>query len=160
MNRPVDQSIVDLRDAPAKLARANRIALIGNGGNMAIAQHMASDIFRHTGKFAFAPDSVNTTALADQDDWKVPWIQYGKNADLVIGITCRLNRGITNALMTIKDEVDTILIAPVEHPDLYTIVVPSKTYHQFEVNALWTIYMMMEEMGVKLPELPHVCTTV
>ena len=45
------------------LKKANRIALNGNGGNLAIAQHMASDIYRHTGKFCFAPDSVNTTCL-------------------------------------------------------------------------------------------------
>ena len=30
---------------------SNSIALIGTGGNLAIAQHMASDIYRHTGKF-------------------------------------------------------------------------------------------------------------
>ena len=35
------------------LKESNRIALIGNGGNLAIAQHMASDIYRHTNKFCF-----------------------------------------------------------------------------------------------------------
>ena len=42
---------------------AGKIALIGNGGNLAIAQHMASDIYRHTDKFCFAPDAINLTAL-------------------------------------------------------------------------------------------------
>ena len=45
------------------LKESNRIALIGTGGNLAIAQHMASDIYRHTNKFCFAPDAINTTAL-------------------------------------------------------------------------------------------------
>ena len=70
------------------LKKANRIALIGNGGNLAIAQHMASDIYRHTGKFCFAPDSVNTTALGGDGDWKKEWLDYAvKGADLIIGLS-------------------------------------------------------------------------
>ena len=30
----------------SKFKNANRIALVGTGGNLAIAQHMASDIYR------------------------------------------------------------------------------------------------------------------
>ena len=63
---------VNLRHFPSKLMKAQSVALLGNGGNLAVAQHMASDIFRHTGKFCFAPDCINTTALADNMDWKVP----------------------------------------------------------------------------------------
>ena len=61
---------VDLRHFPSKIYKAKTIALLGNGGNLAVAQHMASDIFRYTGKFCFAPDSVNTTALGGDGDWK------------------------------------------------------------------------------------------
>ena len=51
MNLLIEKNIL------SKFKDANRIALIGTGGNLAIAQHMASDIYRHTGKFCFAPDS-------------------------------------------------------------------------------------------------------
>tara|TARA_Y100000768_G_scaffold320996_1_gene256906 strand:- start:2539 stop:3009 length:471 start_codon:yes stop_codon:yes gene_type:complete len=152
---------IDLRHFPSKLHKARSVALLGNGGNLAVAQHMASDIFRHTGKFCFAPDSINTTALADAKDWKVPWMQYAKHADLVIGITCRKHAGISDALMSLRQEVvqgttDTLLIAPEQHEVLDTLVIPAKTYHEFECNSLWTIYMMMEHIGVELPDLPHI----
>ena len=101
-----------------KFKKANRIALFGNGGNLAIAQHMASDIYRHTGKFAFAPDSINTTALAEDGDWKLPWIKYAKHADLIIGITCRKNATIAASLLTIEYPTQTILIAPERHSNI------------------------------------------
>lgn len=152
---------VDLKHFPSKLYKAKSVALFGNGGNLAVAQHMASDIFRHTGKFCFAPDSINTTALADKDDWKVPWMQYAKHADLVIGITCRKHAGVSDALLSLRQErvqetVDTLLICPEQHENLDTLVIPARSYHEFECNAMWSIYMLMEAIGVDLPNLPHI----
>ena len=139
------------------LKKANRIALIGNGGNLAIAQHMASDIYRHTGKFCFAPDSVNTTALGGDGDWKKEWLDYAvTGADLIIGITCRKHSSTSNALMSMRHQCDTLLFAPEQHEVLDTILVPAQTYHEFETNALWQLYVMMEHIGVVLPKLPHV----
>jgi len=146
---------VNLRHFPSKLMKAQSVALLGNGGNLAVAQHMASDIFRHTGKFCFAPDSINTTALADKSDWKVPWMQYAKHADLVIGISCRKHAGVSDALMEVRHKCDTLLFAPEQHETLDTCIIPAKTYHEFEANVLWQIYMMMENIGVELPVLPH-----
>ena len=149
---------VDLRHFPSKFYKAKTIALLGNGGNLAVAQHMASDIFRYTGKFCFAPDSVNTTALGGDGDWKKNWVtQYAcKNADLIIGISCRKESGICDALMQVREETDTLLIAPLHHDVLDTLVIPSKTYHEFECNALWNIYMIIEKLGIELPDLPHI----
>ena len=153
---------VDLKHFPSKLIKAGSVALIGNGGNLAIAQHMASDITRHTGKFCFAPDSVHTTAVGGDNDWKKPWVaQYAKHADLIIGITCRKHSGVSNALMNMSEEIvqgttDILLIAPEQHEALDTIIIPAQTYHEFECNALWTMYMMLESIGVVLPKLPHI----
>ena len=88
-------------------------------------------------------------------------MQYAKHADLVIGITCRKHSGISEALMSLRQEVvqgttDTLLIAPEQHEVLDTLVIPAKTYHEFECKSLWTIYMMMEHIGVELPDLPHI----
>ena len=152
---------VDLRHFPSKLYKAKTVALVGNGGNLAVAQHMASDISRHTGKFCFAPDSVHTTAMGGDGDWKSPWMQYAKHADLVIGMTCRKHSGISEALMSLSQEVvqgttDLLLIAPEQHQNIDTIIIPAKSYHEFECNAMWTIYMMMEAIGVDLPNFPHI----
>ena len=132
---------------------AEKIALIGNGGNLAICQHMASDIYRHTGKFCFAPDSVNLTALGGDGDWKKEWIDYAEHAaDLIIAITCRISSPLVKVLEQTSTKV--LLIAPKKHKFLDTIVLNATHYHQFEVNALWTIYMLMEYNGVELPKLP------
>ncbi len=149
---------VDLRHFPSKLYKAQTIALIGNGGNLAVAQHMASDISRHTGKFCFAPDSVHTTALGGDGDWKKSWVkEYATFADLIIGITCRKNSGVSNALLDISQEAsDILLICPEQHELLDTLILPVRTYHEFECTALWTIYRLMEHIGVELPVLPHI----
>ena len=134
-------------------AIAEKIALIGNGGNLAICQHMASDIYRHTNKFCFAPDSVNLTAIGGDSDWKKPWIDYAEHAaDLIIAITCRVSSPLVKVLEQTSTKV--LLIAPKKHEFLDTIVLNATHYHQFEVNALWTIYMLMEYNGVELPKLP------
>ena len=146
----------DLKHFPSKLMKAGSVALIGNGGNLAIAQHMASDITRHTGKFCFAPDSVHTTAVAGDGDWKLSWMQYAKHADLIIGITCRKHSSTSDALMSIRHQCDTLLFAPQQHEVLDTIIVPAQTYHEFETNVLWQLYMMLEHIGVVLPKLPHI----
>ena len=132
---------VDLKHFPSKLMKAGSVALIGNGGNLAIAQHMASDITRHTGKFCFAPDSVHTTAVGGDGDWK---------------LTCRKHSSTSDAVMSMRHQCDTLLFAPEQHEILDTIIIPAQNYHEFETNALWQIYMMMEHIGVVLPKLPHI----
>lgn len=137
------------------LDKASKIALIGNGGNLAVAKHMASDIYRHTGKFCFAPDDVSLTALGGDLDWRQPWIDYAcEVSDLIIAISCRINSPLIHALEDVEYGMPVILIAPQKHKTIETIVLDVETYHEFEVNALWTIYMLMEYNGVKLPKLP------
>ena len=144
-------------------ADASKIALIGNGGNLAIAQHMASDIYRHTGKFCFAPDSVSLTALGGDGDWKHEWIKYAnKGADLIIGITCRIYSPLTLELEKISitapygGSTQILLIAPSKHETIETIVIDATHYHEFEVKALSIIYELLEKSGVVLPELPKI----
>ena len=127
--------------------------MIGNGGNLAIAQHMASDIYRHTNKFCFAPDAINTTALGGDGDWKKNWLDYAcTNADLIIGITCRINSPMVLALERVG--VPVLLIAPEEHPVLDTIT-GCLYYHEFEINALSALYLIIAAGEQELPLLPH-----
>lgn len=140
------------------LDKASRIAIIGNGGNLAIAQHAASDINRHTGKFCFAPDSVHLTALGGDEIWKPAWMEYAsQHCDMILAITARSDSPMVRNIDEYAFAIPTLMIAPkkVNSPYIETIALPSKTYHEFEVNALWTIYMLMEYNGVKLPELPE-----
>ena len=136
-----------------KFKNANRIALVGTGGNLAIAQHMASDIYRHTGKFCFAPDSVNLTALGGDGDWKESWLEYARTgADLIIAITCRVESPLTRNL----ENDNVILLSPKYHETISTIRVESVYYHEFECRALYAIYMLMQQTGYHLPTLPKV----
>jgi len=137
----------------SKFKNANRIALVGTGGNLAIAQHMASDIYRHTGKFCFAPDAINLTALGGDGDWKESWLDYARTgADLIIAITCRVESPLTRQL--VNDNV--ILLSPKYHETIPTIRIESVYYHEFECRALYAIYMLMQQTGVPLPTLPKV----
>ena len=91
------------KDILKKFNDAKRIALIGTGGNLSICQHMASDIYRHTGKFCFAPDSVNQTALGGDGDWREPWLRYAQtSSDLIIAVTSRIGSPLIKTLETIE----------------------------------------------------------
>ena len=144
------QSIVMFSSKVIKLiTSAKSIAIIGNGGNLAIAKHAASDMSRHLGKFCFAPESVHMSALGGDSPWHTPWIEhYARNAQVMIGITTRLDSPIANAL---SGKSDAILFAPKQHPNIETVVVDKKTFHEFEVESLWTFYMLMERCGAVLP---------
>ena len=104
----------------------------------------------------FINDLVGTVCENGDGDWKLPYMSYAKNAELVIGITCRKDSGVSNAIMEVRHQCDTLLIAPLHHDVLDTLVIPAKTYHKFECTALWTIYRIMEHIGVILPELSHI----
>lgn len=140
------------------LRQANKVALVGNGGNLAVCQHMASDIQRHTGKFCFAPDSVHMTALGRDGDWKGAFVNYAcQYADLIIAVGCRTNSTLIEAMKQVSPSMPTLAIVsrPIQHEHLDTIVIPVETYHEFEVNALWTLYMLMEYNGITLPKIKH-----
>ena len=145
----------NLEQAARMFKSASKIALIGNGGNLAVAQHMASDIYRHTGKFCFAPDSVSITAFDVDGGWHEKWIDYAcQGADLIIGISCRIKSPLVTALENVEYAMPTILIAPQKHRVIETIVIDVEKYHEFEVNAIWTLYALMEYNGIVLPKLP------
>ena len=138
---------------------SNSIGLIGHGGNLAICQHMASDIARHTGKFCVTANAIEITALQTDNPtvpWQQQWVDHCyNNIDLFIGVTCRLNNDIVKSFNTLSDKSKVLLIAPKKHDNIHTINLDQcRNYHEFEVNALWTIYMLMESIGVQLPELP------
>ena len=115
---------------------------------------MASDMYRHTGKFCFAPDSVNLTALGGDGDWKSKWLDYARGgADLIIAITCRVESPLTRQLVNLDN---VILFAPDYHDKIPTVRIESTYYHEFECRSLYAMYMLMQQTGVSLPTLPKI----
>jgi phosphoheptose isomerase len=135
-----------------KIKEANSIAIVGNGGNLAVAKHAASDLTRYLNKFCYAPECVHLTALGGDDSWHRKWIEtYATHADLIIGITTRINSPISNALETLNH--NKFLIAPKEHPNISTLTIEGETFHEFEVNVLWEFYMLFQECGAELMKI-------
>lgn len=141
--------------------QSNSIAIIGNGGNLAIAQHVASDMNRYLGKFCFAPDAVHLSALSKDQPWHLPWIEYAaKHADLILGISTRNDSPIANSLAYVNCK--TYLFAPEKHETVPTVVVDKNscqrldstkenlTFHEFEVEVLWQFYMLFQACGADL----------
>lgn len=148
-----------------QVKQAKTIAIIGNGGNMAVAEHAASDMSRYLQKFCFSPTAVHLTALGGDAGWHQKWVDYAAlNADLIIGITTRLNSPISNALESLEN-TNRFLIAPKEHPGIPTLVINknschrldpksnSLTFHEFEVEVLWQFYMIFSECGAVLKSI-------
>lgn len=134
-----------------KVKSASTIAVIGNGGNLAIAKHAASDMSRHLNKFCFAPECVHMSALGGDNRWHEIWTkEYASKADLIIGITTRIDSPIAQAL---ESQENCFLIAPVEHSTIPTLVINKETFHEFEVETLWQFYMIMEQCGAVLPKI-------
>ena len=135
-----------------KIKEANTIAIIGNGGNLAVAKHAASDMTRHLNKFCYAPECVHLTALGGDTGWHKKWIDsYATHADLIIGITTRIDSPISNSLELLNH--NKFLIAPKKHLTIETLIIDRETYHEFEVDVLWNFYMLFEECGAILPKI-------
>jgi len=134
-----------------KVKSASTIAVLGNGGNLAIAKHAASDMSRHLNKFCFAPECVHMSALGGDSRWHETWTkEYASMADLIIGITTRIDSPIAQAL---ESQENCFLIAPAEHSTIPTLVIDKETFHEFEVETLWQFYMLMEQCGAVLPKI-------
>ena len=131
--------------------RSSSIAVIGNGGNLAIAKHAASDMSRHLNKFCFAPECIHMSALGGDERWHEKWIdQYASGAaDLLIGITTRIDSPIAKAL----ENKHAVIFAPQKHSSVATVVIDKNTFHEFEVETLWQFYMLMEHCGAVLPSI-------
>jgi hypothetical protein len=61
---------------------------------------------------------------------------------------------LVTALENVEYAMPTLLIAPQKHRVIETIVIDVEKYHEFEVNAIWTLYALMEYNGIVLPKLP------
>jgi hypothetical protein len=87
---------------------SNHVFIVGNGGNMSIADHAAVDISRLTNKNAICPGSgiVATSIISDNsfEVWITKWIEqrlrFVNPADvLVLGMSCSINGASSSSLV-------------------------------------------------------------
>jgi hypothetical protein len=87
----------------------DHIFIVGNGGNMSIADHAAVDISRITDKNAICPGSaiVATSIISDNsfETWFIKWIEQrlrflDPSRVLVLGISCSVNGASSASLVS------------------------------------------------------------
>jgi hypothetical protein len=156
------------------------IYIVGNGGNLAIADHAALDIQRITGKSATAPASgvISTSLVSERgaDRWIAAWLEAVAGSRLrsdtaarvlTIGLSCSAegtsSDAICGALQTCNMAGgEAFLLTAREKRNLQAgvlqIVTDTNTYHATEVLTLTLMYQLifgsgalMERIGVHLP---------
>ena len=158
------------RNIEADFEHADAIFIIGNGGNLAIADHAAADISRLTDKPAFSPGSgILVSSLINETtyrDWLTNWmkIQIRKMSieqirkSLVIGISSSGHSynvidalayhhyiGGMTALITALDTDDNEDF--IDHKSVLNV----EAYHTAEVLTLLLTYQLIKAAGYECP---------
>lgn len=159
------------RAAEDEFALAERVYLLGTGGNLAVAQHAAADIARLTAKRAVAPcDSVTATSLmnhAGSAGWLAEWLSWEVRADpaeqrprtLVVGLSCSGDSPAVMAAMRLAHErgLRTVLLSgaePAARAADVTVVLGTSYYHSSEALMLLLTYQLTVSVGGVCPRLP------
>ena len=147
------------------------IFLIGNGGNLAIADHAAIDISRLTDKNAMSPGSgiTSTSIIGDKnaESWLKTWIDYrsrGINAkdSMVIGFSCSTSGTSSNAIVdALQYAVDlgmsAAIISAQPKKDLNDSIIgvsqDVSLYHTSEILSLTLTYQLTHSAGFECPSV-------
>lgn len=155
-----------------KFEKATFIRLIGNGGNMAVADHASADIGRLTDKNAAAASSATTTTSflseAGSAGWATTWLMRatrGLNMSqvLTIGFSCsEEGPSVTTVVGALNWCVGAggaaVLIAANDahrgqDPRVITIRQRVRFYHTSELLSLALMYELCENSGFRCPEI-------
>ena len=147
------------------------IFIIGNGGNLAVADHGAIDITRLSSKLAIAPGSgiLATSIIGDSsiDVWFCNWLsahikvlgdEVIKKA-MIIGVSSSgTAKNICDALLLGKESgMRTVMISSrkrLNHNNPYnTIEFNTDFYHTGEVLSLLMFYQFIEASGSECPSI-------
>jgi phosphoheptose isomerase len=144
----------------------HRILVLGNGGNLAVADHAASDISRLTKKDALAPGSgIVVTALTTDENWETAmamWVRqrYEKNVcALVLVISSSGNaKNLINAVVEATNlgaDVAMISAYPThcDVDNLVNVVLHVEYYHTAEVLSLLLMYELIHGAGFSCPDI-------
>lgn len=150
--------------------KSKRIMIVGNGGNLAVADHAAIDVARLTNKAAFAPGSgILASSLIHEtshDQWVKNWVAISMRGiennlfseTLLIGIS---SSGISNNIKIALDfamtqGINTSLItgkSPEKKINSNTIVLDVNEYHTGEVLTLMLFYQLIHGAGFVCPNI-------
>lgn len=150
---------------------ASRVYILGNGGNLLVAQHAASDISRLTSKHARAPGGIGMASALIQDDGYEHWLKVwldgelrGLDANALAGVlTIGLSasgrsRNIFEALRWIRLRGgQTGLISgrgPSERVPGIVVNLDAQYYHSSECLSLMLAYQLICCVGGESPRLP------
>ena len=148
------------------------IFIIGNGGNLAVADHMSVDITRLSSKLAITPGSgiLATSVIGDSsiDTWFMNWLKAylkGLNPDdfktsMVIGISSSgTSDNICSCLSYAKGKgMKTLMISSrslqgIAKLDYNTVELGTDYYHTGEVLSLFLGYQLIHGSGSNCPSI-------
>ena len=158
-------------NAQSDFNESKTIYIIGNGGNLAVADHGAVDITRLSKKLAIAPGSgiVATSVIGDSsiDTWFLNWLKAHlqvispneRAKSMVIGVSSSgtasnicscLNYAMSESMKTLmisaRDNVKQF------HP-FNTVELGSDYYHTGEVISLLLFYQLIYGSGESCPSI-------
>lgn len=150
---------------------SNHVFIIGNGGNMSIADHAAVDISRLTDKNAICPGSgvVATSLISDNsfEVWFTEWVQQrlrfiDQSTVLILGISCSTTGASSSSLIGAMDSASQLgikchMICAKEkkqkHPGINFINQDVKYYHTSEVISTMMFYQLIHAAGFECPSI-------
>ena len=149
---------------------SKRVMIVGNGGNLAVADHAAIDVARLTNKAAFAPGSgILASSLIHEtshDEWVKNWVAISMRGikeelfseTLLIGISSSgISKNIKKALDFARlQNIKSALItgkSPSEEIKSNTIVLGVNEYHTGEVLTLMLFYQLIHGAGFTCPNI-------
>ncbi len=148
---------------------SSNICLVGHGGNLAVADHMAADLTRLTNfeKSTFCPGSaiMGTSFINDSnfDNWMVLWLKSIINSlkgqkTLIIGISSSgRSKDIENLFNEAKKyDIKTCLITAKNSLSISAdieVVTKTESYHSSEVVALALGYQLVHGFGFTCPDI-------
>jgi hypothetical protein len=150
---------------------STNIFLLGNGGNLAIADHAAIDISRLTDKNAIAPGSgiTATSIIGDKDakSWFKKWLEYRlRGVDLsncmVIAFSCSTTGTSSEASMLALNyaadlgvKCALITAQPKESTNKNIVMVSQNVslYHTSEILSLALTYQLTHSAGFECPSV-------
>jgi len=151
--------------------KKKNIFLIGNGGNMGVADHASVDMSRLTDKNVLCPGSgiIATSIIGDNsfDVWFKVWLEHRFRGidlqdSLVIAFSCSTNsessKSIMNALnFAVESGVPAVLVAAVPKEDLDDRITfinqDTIYYHTSEVLSLALTYQLIHSAGFQCPSI-------
>ena len=151
--------------------KSKTIYIIGNGGNLAVADHGSVDITRLSSKLAIAPGSgiVATSVIGDSsiDTWFINWLKahlevqssLDKSNSMLIGISSSgtannicscLSYGETQSLKTLM--ISARKLDGIKH-SFNCVELGTDFYHTGEVISLLLFYQLIHGSGSACPSI-------